>query len=110
LDVFVFCPFTRTSIRPVDAGIQDILPFVITLISRSTWNEHSNCDRIRQLAVFICCPFTGTSIRSTDAGIQDILPSAFTLIYRSTWDQRDDSGPILATVYLYRILHFVIFL
>jgi hypothetical protein len=36
LAVFVCCPFTRTFILPVDAGIQDIAPSVATLISRST--------------------------------------------------------------------------
>jgi hypothetical protein len=43
LAVFVFCPFTSKSIRPVDAGIQDILPSVLTLGSHSTRNQRGNC-------------------------------------------------------------------
>jgi hypothetical protein len=31
LAVFVFCPFTLVSIHPVNAGIQDIVPSIITL-------------------------------------------------------------------------------
>jgi hypothetical protein len=46
LDVFVFCPFTRTSSRPVDAGIQEILPSIITLHFRSTRNQRGNCGPI----------------------------------------------------------------
>jgi hypothetical protein len=38
LDVFVFRPFTRPSIRSADAGIQGIMPSALTLTSRSTWD------------------------------------------------------------------------
>jgi hypothetical protein len=116
--VFIFCPCTRTSSRQGDTGIQDIVPSAITLISRSTWNQRGNCSLILatvhsycilQFAVFIFCPCTRTSSRQGDAGIQGILPSVITLFLRSTWDQRGNSIPILATVYLHRILQFAVF-
>jgi hypothetical protein len=39
-------PITRASTRPVDAGIQDILPSVFTLTFRSTRNHRGNCSPI----------------------------------------------------------------
>jgi hypothetical protein len=118
LDVFVFCPFTRTSSHLVDAGIQDIVPSVPAPLFRSTRNQHGNCTpilptvrlyRILQLAVFVFCPFTRTFIREIDAGIQDIVPSSITLLFRSTGNQRGNCTPILATVRLYRILQLAVF-
>jgi hypothetical protein len=79
LAVFVFCPFTRTSIRPVDVRIQDTAPSHIRLMSRSTWDQNGNCGPILgtvslycipQFDVFVFCPFTRTPLRSVDdAGI-----------------------------------------
>jgi hypothetical protein len=43
LDVFVFCPCTRASSRPVHVGIHDILPSLITLTFRSTLNQRDRC-------------------------------------------------------------------
>jgi hypothetical protein len=72
---------SRTPIRLVNAGIQDIVPSGRTLHFRSTRNQRGNCCPILatmrlyctlQLAVFICCPLTRTSIRLVDAGIQDL--------------------------------------
>jgi hypothetical protein len=72
LDAFVFCPFTRTSIRPVDTGIQYITPSRLptTLGFRSTKNQPGDCipilvvmllyRRIVQLGVFVRSPVTGT--------------------------------------------------
>jgi hypothetical protein len=40
------CRPSRTSTRPVDAGIQDFLPSVKTLRSRSIRNQRSNCSPI----------------------------------------------------------------
>jgi hypothetical protein len=60
--IFVYCPFTPTSIRSADDGIQDLLPSVITLTSRSTRDQSGNCRpilataplyRILQLDVFV---------------------------------------------------------
>jgi hypothetical protein len=118
LAVFVFCPFTRAFIRPVDAGIQDSMPSATTLCSRSTRNQSSNCapilatvplNRILQLAVFVFCPFTRAFIRPVDAGIQDSMPSATTLYSRSTRNQSSNCAPILATVPLNRILQVAVF-
>jgi hypothetical protein len=66
VDVFVFYPFTITSIPPVDAGIQG-RPSVTTLSFRSTRNQRGNCGpilatvrlyRILQVEVFLFCPMT----------------------------------------------------
>jgi hypothetical protein len=46
LDVFEFCPYTRTSIRPGYAGIQGLAPSVMALTIRSTWNQRGNFDPI----------------------------------------------------------------
>jgi hypothetical protein len=63
LAVFVFCPFTLASTRPVDAVLQDAMPPATTLYFRPIWNQRDNClpilatDRlycILQLAVFDC--------------------------------------------------------
>jgi hypothetical protein len=43
LEVFVFCPFTRTPNRSVDARIQVITPYLLALNFRSTWNHRGNC-------------------------------------------------------------------
>jgi hypothetical protein len=118
LAVFVLCPIARTSIRPADAGIQDTMPSVTTLIFRSTWYQCGNCTpilvtvhlyRILQLAVFVFCSFTRTSRRPVDARIQALMPSAITLTFRSTRNQRGNCTPILATVRLYRILQLTVF-
>jgi hypothetical protein len=80
--VFVFCPITPTSSRPVDAGIQDNIPFVTTLFLTSTWNQSSNCRPIcfvlpivpflggirnctSQMCIFVCCPATSRASRHT---------------------------------------------
>jgi hypothetical protein len=42
LAIFDSCPFTRTYIRPADAGIQDIIPSSTTLFARSTKNKNGN--------------------------------------------------------------------
>jgi hypothetical protein len=71
LAVFDCCSFTRTFIRLVDAGIEDLTPSVVTLIFRSTRNQRGNCTpilvpvclyRIPQLDSFKHCPLTCTSI------------------------------------------------
>jgi hypothetical protein len=116
LAVFYSCPYTITSIRPVDVGIKDIMPSVMTPSFRSTRNQRRNCSPILvtvclycifQLAVFVCCPFTRTP--SDDTGIQDIVPSVPTLPFRSTGNQRCNCTPILATVRLYRIHQLAVF-
>jgi hypothetical protein len=118
LTVFLFCPFTRTVIRPVDTGIHAVCPSFPTLFSRLTRDVHGNCDpilatvrlyRTLQLDGFIFWSFTLTSTRSAEAGIQVFLPSIPTLKSRSTRNQCGNYGPILATVPLYRILQFVVF-
>jgi hypothetical protein len=101
---FLFClSDTRTFIRPVDAGMQDIHPSVIRLCFRSTLNQLGNCTPILatsrlccilQLAVFDYCPFTRASSHQGDAGVLDFIPSALTLTSRSTRDQRGDCDPI----------------
>jgi hypothetical protein len=103
LEVFVFCPWTRTSSRQGDAGIQDLVPSLITLTFRSTRNQRGNCDpilvtvrlyRFLQLEVFVLCPFTRTSIRLVDAVLQGTMPSLITLIFRSTWNERGNCNPV----------------
>jgi hypothetical protein len=93
LAVFVFCPFTLVSIHPVNAGIQDIVPSIITLFFRSTWNHRCNYTPIIatvrwycifQLDIFAFCSFTCTPTGSVDAGIQAMIPSVPTLFFRST--------------------------
>jgi hypothetical protein len=89
LAVFAFCPFTHTFIRsPVNAGIQETIPSIITPLFRSTWNQSGNCGPILatvrlyciiQLAVFDCCPSILTSSRQGNARIQGMLPSDTTL-------------------------------
>jgi hypothetical protein len=100
---FVFCPFTLTSFRPFNIGIQDIMPSVPTLLYRSTRNQRSNRTpilatvqlySILQLDVFVLCPFTNSSIRPVDAEIQELKPSAMTLLYRSTRNECCNSIPI----------------
>jgi hypothetical protein len=95
LDNFVFCPLTRTFIRSVDAGIQDIAPSVTTQYFRSTRDQRGNYGQtlatvrlycILQLAVFVCCPWTHPSIRLVDSGMQESTPSIPTLDFRSTRD------------------------
>jgi hypothetical protein len=44
--IFVFCPFTLTSRRQGDAGIQGTLPSARTLFFRSTRNQRGKCDPI----------------------------------------------------------------
>jgi hypothetical protein len=119
LAVFIFCPFTRTSRRQSDAGSQGIMPSLATLYFRSTRNQCGNCSpilatvrlyRILQLTVFYWCPFTRTFIRSADAGIQGMMPSVATLYFRSTWNQRGNGKPIFATVHLYCIHQFAVFI
>jgi hypothetical protein len=55
LALFIFCPFTRTSLRPVDARIQEIISSILALLLRSTRNERGSCTPIlatvRQLVV-----------------------------------------------------------
>jgi hypothetical protein len=76
LDVFVFCPCTRTCIRYVDAVLQETMPSVITMLFRSTRKRRGNCSPIYwygllapllncaiQLCVFFWCP--GTTIPSS---------------------------------------------
>jgi hypothetical protein len=57
LDVFVLSPFTRTSSRPVDAGIQNMMPSSPTPTSRSTQCQIGRFTmrlyRILQLDVFV---------------------------------------------------------
>jgi hypothetical protein len=90
LAVFIFYPFTRTFIRPVDGGIQGMMPSCQILTSRSTRNQHGDCGpilatvrlyRILQFAVFVFSSFFPTPTRSVVATIQDILPSASTLFF-----------------------------
>jgi hypothetical protein len=84
LAIFVFCPFTRTSILAADDGIQTIVTSVATLYFRSTRDQRGNYDtilttvrlyRIMQFAVFDCCPLNRTFIRLVDVGIQRVMPS-----------------------------------
>jgi hypothetical protein len=42
--IFDCYPFTLASTRQGDAGIQDIVPLLSTLLFRSTWNQRGNCD------------------------------------------------------------------
>jgi hypothetical protein len=109
LAIFVFCPFTRTFIHPVDAGIQDIVPSLITLYLRSTRNEHGNCGPIlatvclNRIYSLLSSSAVHLSVRihyhrRVVAGIQDIVPSVPALIFRSTWNQRGNFLPILVTV------------
>jgi hypothetical protein len=97
LDVFVFCSYTRTSIRPGYAGIQGLAPSVMALSFRSTRNQRGNCSPILatvrlycilQLVVFIFCPYPNTFSRQADVGIQGIMPSVTTLFFCSTRNQR----------------------
>jgi ribosomal protein L34E len=107
LDVFLFCPFARTTICPVEARIQDILPSIQTLFCRSTRNQCGDCGKILatvrlycilQLDVFVFCPSTRKSIRPVDARFQDIMPSTSTLFCRSIRNERSNQTSILATV------------
>jgi hypothetical protein len=77
LAVFIFCPFTQTTIRSAGVWIQDILPSIRTLHSRSSRYQRGNCSpilaavrsyRILQLAVFDCCPFSLPSSASAMRG------------------------------------------
>jgi hypothetical protein len=43
LDIFNCCPLTLAYICQVDVGIQGIVPSALTLTSRSTRNQRSNC-------------------------------------------------------------------
>jgi hypothetical protein len=108
LAVFDCCPIARTSIRPADAGIQDILPSTTTLTFCSTRNQLGNFIPIlatvrlhctHQLAVFVLCPFTRTFIRLIDAGIQEIIPSMIALVARSTQNERGNCSPICLVLF-----------
>jgi hypothetical protein len=79
LSFFDCFPITLASTRSADAGIQDTMPSLITLISRSTRNQSGNWTPILvtaflypilQLAVFDCCSFTLAPIHCVDAGIR----------------------------------------
>jgi hypothetical protein len=59
--VFDSCPFTLTAPCSADAGIQGILPSILTLIIRSTQYERGNCSPI--CLVLFATPLLG-SIRN----------------------------------------------
>jgi hypothetical protein len=102
LDGFAFCPFTRTSIRRVNVGIQETVPSMRALnpFDQAPVRQLSPkfCHRAfllnLQLAIFICCPGSLASIRCADVGIQDIFPSVPTLSSRSTRNERGNGNPI----------------
>jgi hypothetical protein len=117
LAVFVCCPFTRTSIRPDDVGIQDMVPSVMTLHFFLTWNQRGpilatvRFYRSIQLGSSVYLPVRPVTFKNlVDAEIQGIMPPVLTLHFRSTWNQRGNCGPILATVHLYRILQLAVFI
>jgi hypothetical protein len=81
-------PVPGTSIRPVNIGIQTMIPSIMTLFLCSTRNQLGSCNAllatvslfcILQLDVFDCYPATLASIRPVDAAIQDIVASTPTL-------------------------------
>jgi hypothetical protein len=107
LPVFLFCPFTHTLIHSVDGGIQDTVPSTLTLVCRSTRNQHGNYTPciatvrfycIIQLVVFVFCPFSRSSSHLVDTGIQERIPSMPALYWLSTWNQCGNCIPILAKV------------
>jgi hypothetical protein len=105
--VFGCCPFTLASTHCSDAGIQEIIPSIPTLLFRSTRNHRGNSIPFlatvlsycyHQPTVFDCSPSTLASTHCNDVGIEDIFPSVPTLLFCSTRNQRRNCTPVLATV------------
>jgi hypothetical protein len=47
--------------------------------------------------------------RAMDSSRQGIMPSTTALIHRSIWNERGNSGPLLTTVFVHRILQLGVF-
>jgi hypothetical protein len=73
LDVFVFFPLTRASSHLIDNRFQSFVPSILTLNSRSTWNQRGKFDpilepmlmyRFFQLHIFEFLPFTSPRLKA----------------------------------------------
>jgi hypothetical protein len=104
-----------TSIRPVTAGIQSVVPSLITLYFRGNFLP-IGVNRVSLKVELQATPSTPSGRESSTAAslllvttLQELPPSVTTLFLRSTRNECGNCTPILATVRLYCLLQLTVF-